>query len=207
MTIYRCCGKRLLDLALLLCASPFVLPVAGLVALLVRWKLGKPVLFRQLRPGRGTKPITVVKFRTMTSERDECGVLFPDEKRLTKFGLHLRKLSLDELPQLWNVFLGEMSLVGPRPLLMQYLGRYSPEQARRHDVKPGITGWSQVKGRNAISWEEKLQLDVWYVDHYGFSLDMKILLMTIGKLAIRDGISHEGHVTMPEFEGSARGQR
>ncbi len=202
MTVYRDWGKRGLDLLVLAIVSPIAVPVVGIVALVLRIKMGSPILFRQLRPGYQSKPFTVLKFRTMTSDRDENGLLLPDDKRLTKLGTFLRRLSLDELPQLWNVLKGEMSLVGPRPLLMQYIGRYSPEQARRHDVRPGITGWAQVNGRNAVSWEEKLRLDVWYVDHCGLGVDIKIFAMTMKKLVLREGISHGGHATMPEFKGS-----
>lgn len=194
--------KRLIDIlgsgAGLVLLSPFLL----VVAVLVRIKLGSPVFFRQQRPGLNGKPFMLVKFRTMTDERDEKGNLLPDEVRLTRFGQFLRSTSIDELPELWNVFVGELSLVGPRPLLMQYLDRYTPEQARRHEVKPGITGWAQVNGRNALSWEEKFKLDVWYVDHLSFSLDTLILFATFLKVLKREGISGEGHVTMQEFLGS-----
>lgn len=194
--------KRLIDIlgsgAGLVLLSPFLL----VVAFLVRVKLGSPVFFRQQRPGLHGKPFMLVKFRTMTDERDERGNLLPDEVRLTRFGQFLRSTSIDELPELWNVLVGDMSLVGPRPLLMQYLDRYTPEQARRHEVKPGITGWAQVNGRNALSWEEKFKLDVWYVDHWSFRLDTHILFTTLLKVLRREGISGEGHVTMPEFLGS-----
>jgi len=191
--------KRLFDffitVFILVCISPFML----FLALLVWIKLGSPVLFRQIRPGIDGAPFEMYKFRTMTDDRDEHGNLLPDEKRLTVFGRLLRNLSLDELPELFNVLKGEMSLVGPRPLLMRYLDRYTPEQARRNEVKPGITGWAQVNGRNAISWEDKFNLDVWYVDNRSFSLDIKILWMTLKKVCIREGISAEGEATMPEF--------
>ena len=160
MTIYRRCGKRILDLVVVLILSPIVLPLVALIAVLVRVRMGSPVFFRQIRPGHNSRPFQLVKFRTMTQQRDQHGVLLPDEQRLTRLGVLLRRLSLDEFPQLWNVFRGDMSLVGPRPLLMQYLERYNSEQARRHEVRPGITGWSQVNGRNAISWEQKFALDV-----------------------------------------------
>jgi lipopolysaccharide/colanic/teichoic acid biosynthesis glycosyltransferase len=175
------------------------------LAFRVRQELGSPVLFRQVRPGLGGKPFVMYKFRTMTEERDEQGNLFPDEKRLTPFGAFLRAWSLDELPELFNVLKGDMSLVGPRPLLMQYLDRYTPEQFRRHEVKPGITGWAQVNGRNALSWEEKFKLDVWYVDNWTIWLDLKILWLTLVKVLRREGISAHGHATMPEFKGSEKG--
>lgn len=176
-------------------------PVLICTAILVRFKLGSPVLFRQQRPGLHTQPFYVYKFRTMTDQQSADGKLLPDEQRLTPFGRMLRRLSLDELPQLLNVVKGDLSLVGPRPLLTQYLPLYSPEQARRHEVRPGITGWAQVNGRNAISWEDKFKLDVWYVDHQSFQLDLKILLMTIAKVFIREGISQEGQATMEAFKG------
>ena len=162
---------------------------------------GSPVLFRQQRPGLNGKPFMLIKFRTMTDEQDEEGNLFPDEVRLTRFGQFLRSTSMDELPELWNVFVGEMSLVGPRPLLMQYLDRYTIEQARRHEVKPGITGWAQVNGRNALTWEEKFKLDVWYVDHFSTWLDVRILFSTLAKVLRREGISGEGQATVREFFG------
>jgi lipopolysaccharide/colanic/teichoic acid biosynthesis glycosyltransferase/glycosyltransferase involved in cell wall biosynthesis len=201
---YRRWGKRCLDLLALFATSPLVLPVVIVVALLVRLQMGRPVFFRQVRPGYKTKTFALLKFRTMNSARDDQGRLLPDEKRLTKFGRLLRRCSVDELPQLWNVLKGEMSLVGPRPLLMQYLDRYSPEQARRHEVKPGVTGWAQVNGRNALSWEERFELDVWYVDHRSFWLDVKIIAKTIAKVFLREGISQNGHATMPEFIGNHR---
>jgi sugar transferase EpsL len=178
------------------------LPVATLLAFLVRRKLGRPVLFRQQRPGLGGQPFTLLKFLTMSETCDKNGNLLPDGERLTRFGRFLRGTSLDELPELWNVLRGDMSLVGPRPLLMQYLKRYTPEQARRHQAKPGITGWAQVNGRNALSWEEKFALDVWYVDHVGLSLDARILWRTVGQVLSRRGVSPEGRATMPEFQGS-----
>ena len=167
----------------------------------IRSKLGSPVLFKQIRPGLHGKPFTMVKFRTMTDARDASGALLPDAQRLTPFGRFLRASSLDELPELWNVLRGEMSLVGPRPLLMEYLPLYSLEQARRHEVRPGITGWAQVNGRNAISWTEKFALDVWYVDNRSLWLDMRILWLTVRKVLVRDGISAAGEATMPRFEG------
>jgi lipopolysaccharide/colanic/teichoic acid biosynthesis glycosyltransferase len=193
--------KRLFDLltaslALLLLALPLLA-----LAMLIRRKLGGPVLFRQVRPGLDGQLFTMIKFRTMTDARGSDGVLLPDAKRLTHFGGFLRASSLDELPELWNVLRGEMSLVGPRPLLMEYLPLYSPEQARRHEVRPGITGWAQVNGRNAISWADKFALDVWYVDHRSLWLDVRILLLTVCKVLVRDGISAAGEATMPRFEG------
>ena len=172
------------------------------LAVAIRWKLGSPVLFRQQRPGLGGRPFWLLKFRTMTDARDADGNVLPDDQRLTAFGRFLRAASLDELPELFNVLKGDMSLVGPRPLLMQYLDRYTPEQARRHEVRPGITGWAQVNGRNAITWEEKFRLDVWYVDNWSMWLDIKIIAMTIWKILKREGISHPGQATMARFTGS-----
>ena len=188
----------LMSLGLMLALSLPLLLLFGLV----RLKLGSPVLFRQVRPGLHGRPFTMVKFRTMTDERGEHGELLPDAQRLTYFGRFLRAASLDELPELWNVLRGEMSLVGPRPLLMEYLPLYSPEQARRHEVRPGITGWAQVNGRNALSWEARFKLDVWYVDHRSGWLDLRILWLTILKVIVRDGISAQGEVTMPRFTGN-----
>ena len=165
---------------------------------------GFPVFFKQIRPGKDNEPFTLYKFRTMNDIKDDKNRTLPDSERLTKTGKFLRKTSLDELPELFNVLKGDMSLVGPRPLLTQYLGRYTPEQARRHEVKPGITGWAQVNGRNSLTWEEKFKLDVWYVDHMSFSLDMKILSMTLIKVLKREGISAPGHATMEEFMGSGK---
>lgn len=176
-----------------------VLLIAGLFTLL---SIGKPIFFRQIRPGLHGKPFAMVKFRTMTDARDSDGTLLPDAERLTPFGQFLRRSSIDELPELINVLRGEMSLVGPRPLLMQYLDRYTSEQARRHEVKPGITGWAQINGRNAISWEEKFAYDVWYVDHCSLGLDLKILGLTFGKVLKREGISQMGEATISEFMGS-----
>jgi sugar transferase EpsL len=194
--------KRLLDFAVSLMGLVLLWPFLLLTALLIRFKLGSPVLFRQPRPGMHGWPFYVYKFRTMTDERDAEGNLLPDDVRLTPFGRLLRTLSIDELPQLFNVLKGELSLVGPRPLLMEYLPLYSPEQARRHDVKPGITGWAQVNGRNALSWEEKFRCDVWYVDNRSFLLDLKILWMTFIKVFRREGISQEGQSTMSKFTGT-----
>jgi lipopolysaccharide/colanic/teichoic acid biosynthesis glycosyltransferase len=178
-----------------------VLPLAVL-SLMIRIKLGSPVLFRQIRPGRNSKPFEMIKFRTMTDEHDTNGVLLSDANRLTPFGCFLRSSSLDELPELWNVLRGDMSLVGPRPLLMEYLHLYSPEQDRRHEVRPGITGWAQVNGRNSLSWDDKFKLDIWYVSNQNMWLDIKILFMTARKVLIRDGITAEGEATMSAFKGS-----
>jgi sugar transferase EpsL len=197
--IYRRVAKRLLDLALVLLASPLWLPVLGLAALAVWERLGWPVLFRQERTGLGGQAFTLTKLRTMTDARDDAGHLLPDAGRLTPFGRWLRRTSLDELPELWNVLRGEMSLVGPRPLYTRYLGRYTAEQARRHEVRPGITGWAQVNGRNLLTWEQKFALDVWYVDHVSFLLDVRILLLTLGKILKREGITQPGQATAQEF--------
>ena len=201
-SFYRRYGKRALDVALCLPALIVLAPVLGLVALLVRLRLGAPVLFRQRRPGLHGQPFTLFKFRTMTDGRDAAGNLLPDAERLPRFGRILRSTSLDELPALLNVLRGELSLVGPRPLLMQYLERYTPEQARRHEVLPGITGWAQVNGRNALSWERKFELDVWYVDHLSLWLDLKIIALTVVKILRREGISQAGQATMEEFRGN-----
>ena len=181
----------------LLILSPLILCLAWMI----RRRLGSPVLFRQVRPGLQGRPFQMIKFRTMRDAADSNGQPLPDADRLTPFGRWLRSTSLDELPELWNVLKGDMSLVGPRPLLMEYLPLYSPEQARRHEVRPGITGWAQVNDRNAISWEEKFALDVWYVENHNLWLDMKILYMTLRKVLVRDGISAEGEATMPKFKG------
>lgn len=195
-------GKRIFDLALavpgLILLSPIMLLVAAAVAL----GLGRPVFFTQVRPGLHGRPFRMYKFRTMTEARDGRSNLLPDAQRLTPLGRFLRSTSLDELPELWNVIRGEMSLVGPRPLLMEYLDRYTPEQARRHEVKPGITGWAQVNGRNALNWEDRFKLDVWYVDHASLLLDLKILFITIIKVLRREGITAGGHATMPAFQGT-----
>ncbi|ERI07040.1 bacterial sugar transferase [Aneurinibacillus aneurinilyticus ATCC 12856] len=196
--------KRSFDLVCSLSLLFITFPIIGVCALLVRRKLGTPVLFKQERPGLHGKPFHIYKFRTMTDERDGQGELLPDDVRLTRFGRLLRKLSLDELPQLFNVVKGDISLVGPRPLLMEYLPRYTPRQARRHEVKPGITGWAQVNGRNAISWEEKFELDVWYVENRSFWLDLKILWLTFFKVVRSEGVSKEGHATMTKFMGQAQ---
>ncbi|MCL0077832.1 sugar transferase [Peptococcaceae bacterium] len=193
--------KRLFDVVVSAVLLVIFAPVMAVVALLVWIKLGRPFLFKQKRPGLYGKPFDFYKFRTMTDERDENGNLLPDEKRLTSFGKFLRKYSLDELPQLINVLKGDMSLVGPRPLLMEYLPLYTKEQARRHEVRPGVTGWAQVNGRNAISWEEKFKLDVWYVDNHSFWLDIKILWLTLIKVIKGEGINQKGHATMEKFRG------
>lgn len=195
-------GKRLFDLALTIPALLLLAPLLLLLALLVRLKLGGPVLFTQRRPGLNGRPFTLYKFRTMTDARDRTGRLLPDAERLTALGRFLRSSSLDELPELFNVLTGQMSLVGPRPLLLQYLERYTPEQARRHEVRPGISGWAQVNGRNALSWEEKFAYDVWYVDHRSLWLDMKIIGLTLWKIVKREGISQPGQATMEEFRGA-----
>jgi len=194
--------KRLFDLiAALLGLAMLALPLLVLM-LLIHRKLGRPAFFRQIRPGLDGKPFQMVKFRTMTDVRGADGQLLSDEKRLIRFGRFLRASSLDELPELWNVLKGDMSLVGPRPLLMDYLPLYSAEQSRRHEVRPGITGWAQVNGRNALSWDEKFKLDVWYVDNRSLWLDIKILWLTVRKVLVRDGISAAGEATMPRFTGS-----
>ena len=196
--------KRLFDF----CASLFGLvllsPIIALVAWKIRKNLGSPVLFRQTRPGLHGKPFEMVKFRTMKDAVDSQGNPLPDSERMTPFGDKLRNSSLDELPELWNVLKGEMSLVGPRPLLMQYLPLYNKEQARRHEVRPGVTGWAQINGRNAISWEDKFKLDVWYVDNRNLWLDIKVLFLTVKKVFIKEGISAEGEATMPYFEGKQK---
>jgi len=195
-------AKRIIDIVGSSAGMVFLSPVFVVIAVLIRLKMGSPVLFCQTRPGLNGKPFTLYKFRTMKDEYDVNGNLLPDEKRLTPIGQFLRSTSLDELPELWNVLKGEMSLVGPRPLLMEYLELYTQEQARRHEVKPGITGWAQINGRNALNWEDKFKLDVWYVDHWGIGLDFKILWLTLVKVVKREGISADGHATMPEFKGS-----
>jgi sugar transferase EpsL len=195
-------SKRIFDLTLTIPGLILISPVLILLILLVWFFHGWPVLFSQARPGYKGKLFRIYKFRSMTNARDKAGNLLPDADRLTPLGKFLRSSSLDELPELFNVLKGEMSLVGPRPLLVQYLARYSPEQARRHDVLPGLTGWAQVNGRNAIAWEDKFRLDVWYVDHWSLALDVKILFLTIWKVIKREGISQEGHATAEEFMGT-----
>jgi len=194
--------KRAFDFLVSMVALVLLLPGLLLLAGLVCWRLGRPVIFRQRRPGLDGRIFEACKFRTMTETRDAAGQLLPDAVRLTSFGRWLRSTSLDELPTLWNVFCGDMSLVGPRPLLVQYLPLYSPEQTRRHEVRPGITGWAQVNGRNALSWEEKFRLDVWYVDHRTFWLDLRIIVLTVAKVLRRDGIAAAGEATMPLFTGA-----
>tara|TARA_B100001765_G_C19436565_1_gene308060 strand:+ start:241 stop:834 length:594 start_codon:yes stop_codon:yes gene_type:complete len=196
--------KRIFDIVLVLFSIPILIPIYILVALMVRFKFGSPVLFKQPRPGLNEKVFNMIKFRSMTMENDTSGILLSDSNRLTRFGEFLRSTSLDELPSLWVVLKGEMSLVGPRPLLVEYLPLYSKKQSRRHEVKPGITGWAQVNGRNAISWDEKFDLDVWYVDNQSVWLDIKILFLTIKKVIMRDGISAKDDATMPPFKRSKK---
>ena len=199
---WSCKMKRLFDFLVALCAILTLLPVIVVVAVLIRFKLGSPILFTQERPGLNGKIFKMMKFRTMLNGKDNQGNLLPDQERMTKLGTFLRSTSLDELPGLFNVLKGDMSLVGPRPLLVQYLPLYSDVQARRHNVRPGITGWAQVNGRNAISWEQKFKLDVWYVDNQSLFIDIKILLLTVKKVFVREGISADGHVTIEPFKGS-----
>ncbi len=195
-------SKRILDVVLSILAILILSPLFLLVTILVMINFGTPIIFRQQRPGHNGKPFWVYKFRTMTNAHDDQDNLLPDSQRITRTGKFLRSYSLDELPELFNILRGEMSLVGPRPLLMQYLERYSPEQARRHDVLPGITGWAQINGRNALTWKEKFTLDVWYVDHWSLWLDIKILLLTVVKVIRREGINQPGQVTTEEFMGN-----
>jgi sugar transferase EpsL len=201
---YRAAGKRIFDLLVSIPLLVVLSPVLAITALLVRLRLGRPVLFRQRRPGWHGTPFTLLKFRTMTGKRAFDGELLPDAQRLTPFGRALRSTSFDELPELFNVVAGDMSLVGPRPLLMEYLGRYTPEQMRRHDVRPGITGWAQVNGRNTLTWEQKFAFDLWYVDHLSPTLDLKILWRTAASILRRQGISEPGQATASEFRGSDR---
>lgn len=198
--------KRFLDLFLTLPGVLLIAPLMVLTAAVIRLSLGSPVIFRQQRPGLNGNLFIMYKFRTMTDDKDEKGLL-PDEQRMTRLGNFLRNSSLDELPALLNVLKGEMSLVGPRPLLPEYLPLYTPEQSRRHEVKPGITGWAQIMGRNELNWEEKFNLDVWYVNHHSIILDLKILLLTILKVFKREGITQEGHVTMPKFTGPSNHEK
>ena len=193
--------KRLFDIAASVFGLLFLGPVIAIVAWKIRRKLGSPVLFRQVRPGLNGKPFEMIKFRTMRDAIDAAGNPLPDSERMTPFGSFLRSSSLDELPELWNVLKGDMSLVGPRPLLIEYLPLYSPEQYRRHEVRPGVTGWAQINGRNALSWDEKFKLDIWYVDNRSFWLDLKIIFLTIKKVVVRDGISADGEATMAKFTG------
>jgi sugar transferase EpsL len=195
-------AKRLLDLVLTVPGLILISPLLAVLALLIRVRLGRPVFFRQVRPGLRGEPFLVYKFRTMSDLRTADGRLLPDQVRLTGLGRFLRSFSLDELPELFNVIKGEMSLVGPRPLLMEYLSRYTPEQARRHDVLPGITGWAQINGRNALTWEQKFAYDLWYVDHWSTALDLRILAQTLLKTVLREGISQPGHATAEEFTGT-----
>ena len=197
----RLATKRLLDVTIASAVLVAAAPVLAAVALSIRLTMGRPVLFRQLRPGYKERPFMLVKFRTMRNALGPDGRPLPDAQRLTRLGRLLRKTSIDELPQLWNVLRGDLSLVGPRPLLMQYLDRYTPEQKRRHDVKPGITGWSQINGRNSISWDDKFKLDLWYVDHQSLRLDLWILLLTAWKVVRREGVDSAADVPMPEFTG------
>ena len=194
--------KRLFDIVAAACCLLLLAPVMAIIAWQIRRRLGSPVLFRQWRPGRNGIPFEIIKFRSMRDALDADGNPLPDAERLTRFGSMLRASSLDELPELWNVLRGDMSLVGPRPLLMEYLPLYSPEQFRRHAVRPGITGWAQINGRNALSWEEKFRLDLWYVDHQSFALDLKILALTLGKILLREHINFQGDTTMAKFTGS-----
>jgi len=196
--------KRLLDISVSIVGFLLLSPLIIFLAFLVRRKLGSPVFFKQKRPGKNAKIFEMIKFRTMLDTLDSKGKPLSDEVRITAFGGFLRSTSLDELPGLWNVLKGDMSLVGPRPLLVEYLPLYSQEQSRRHSVRPGITGWAQVNGRNAISWDEKFKLDIWYVKNQSFWLDIRILFLTIKKVFVRDGISADGEVTMPKFEGSTK---
>jgi len=202
VSLYRHTGKRVFDVVVAAVALVILSPIVLIEAVLVRVLLGAPVLFTQVRPGLKGVPFTVMKFRTMADLRDASGALLPDAERMTTFGRVIRATSLDELPQLFNVLRGDMSLVGPRPLLMQYLTRYSPEQRRRHDVRPGVTGWAQVHGRNALSWEEKFRHDVWYVDHVSFGLDLLILVKSVGVVLRGSGVSQAGRATADEFMGS-----
>jgi lipopolysaccharide/colanic/teichoic acid biosynthesis glycosyltransferase len=200
--MYKFFFKRILDLTIALIGLILLLPIFFIFMILIKINLGSPLIFKQARPGFKTKVFNIYKFRTMTDKKNKNGILLPDDERLTKFGKFLRSTSLDELPGLWNVLIGDMSLVGPRPLLIEYLSLYSSEQARRHEIRPGITGWSQVNGRNAISWNEKFEMDVWYIDNQSFILDVKILFLTLIKVIKRDGISHNNHATMEKFKGN-----
>jgi sugar transferase EpsL len=202
INIYRKFGKRIFDLVLLVPGLIICLPLLGCIAILVYFKLGSPIFFRQVRPGINDKPFIIVKFRTMLDIRDNKDNLLPNEKRLTAFGLKLRSTSLDELPELFNVLKGDMSFVGPRPLLMEYLDKYTPRQKRRNEVKPGITGWAQVNGRNAITWDQKFEYDVWYVENQSLILDIRILLLTLWKVLTRQGISPKDKVIVDRFTGS-----
>jgi sugar transferase EpsL len=199
--VYRRWGKRIIDLIISTISLLILSPILAMLAVLICIKPGTPILFKQRRPGLGGQPFMIYKLRTMTDERDPQGDPLPDAERLTRLGRFLRSTSLDELTELLNVLKGEMSLVGPRPLLMQYLDRYTPEQMRRHEVKPGLTGWAQINGRNALTWEEKFALDIWYVDHQSFWLDLRILALTLWKILKREGINQPGQATAEEFMG------
>jgi sugar transferase EpsL len=203
--VYGRFGKRILDIIVSVLLLSILAPLIIVAAIAIRWRLGSPIFFRQARAGLAGRPFELVKFRTMTEERNADGELLPDVERLTAFGQFIRKYSLDELPQLWNVVRGEMSLVGPRPLLLSYVGRYSDRQSRRLEVVPGITGWAQINGRNAVSWNEKFELDIWYVDRQCFALDAKILSLTLTHLLFPRHISADRHATMPEFMGTTKG--
>jgi len=200
MTFYRQYGKRLLDCTAAALGLLAISPLLCVLALLVRWRLGSPVFFIHTRPGLNARPFSMIKFRSMTNATDDKGLLLPNAERMTRFGLFLRSTSLDELPELVNVLKGDMSLVGPRPLLMDYLPFYEDIHSRRHTIRPGITGWAQVMGRNALDWDTKFNLDAWYVDHFGFLLDIRILFLTAWKVFKREGISHQGDVAMPRFD-------
>lgn len=198
--------KRLIDIGVTSTALLLAAPIMAAVSIAVRWKLGSPVLFRQTRPGLNGQPFLILKFRTMSDARDAAGDLLPDDERLGRLGRFLRASSLDELPELWNILRGDMSLVGPRPLLMRYLERHTPEQMQRYDVRPGLTGWAQIKGRNSLTWEEKFALDCWYVQNQSIWLDLKIIALTVPSVLGRKDISAAGHSTMPEFMGTATPQ-
>jgi lipopolysaccharide/colanic/teichoic acid biosynthesis glycosyltransferase len=200
--MYKSFLKRSIEFVITLFGVLILLPIYLLVIPFIYINIGSPIFFKQSRPGINGKVFNIYKFRTMTNIRDDNGILLPDKKRLTKFGKFLRSTSLDEIPSLWSVLRGDMSLVGPRPLLVEYLPLYSKKQARRHEIKPGITGWAQVNGRNALSWDKKFEMDVWYVDNQSFLLDIKILWLTIKKVIQRDGISHNNHVSMNKFKGN-----
>lgn len=201
MSVYRRGGKRLFDIVASILGLVLLSPVLAVVAVLVRRRLGSPVLFRQQRPGRNGQPFELIKFRTMRDAAGPDGIVLPDAERLTVFGQRLRSTSLDELPELWNIVRGDMSLVGPRPLLIDYLSRYSARQASRHEVRPGLTGWAQINGRNAVDWPERLEMDVWYVENVSFGLDVRILWRTLRAVVRRTGIAAEGEATMRPFEG------
>jgi len=197
-------GKRLLDLLIAIPAVVVLSPVFAIISIAIALRLNRPILFRQVRPGKDGKPFTMVKFRTMRDAHDQHGRLLPDAERITPLGQFLRSTSLDELPELINVLKGEMSIVGPRPLLMHYLDLYTPQQARRHEVRPGITGWAQVHGRNALTWDERFRQDVWYVEHASLLLDLRIIALTVWKILKREGVNEPGMATMSEFTGSVR---